>query len=239
MQLNVLGLCRCPLPVCVCIGVCASVCVCPIESENSLCTSVCDIYVCVCIYLCRLYVSFAFFASCFLLFTFCLICSLFCYILLVCDCVFPSLFWSAATSTAAAAAAVRSAICDLRSAINSIRSLQFTALPAAQSPKKRANFLRMRRRRSRASENCVFFGGSMCVVVVFLLFFFLLSVYSVVFSGIAHLEVLFIHCQADKIGGNEMQSRRRANESTSAAHTPMQLQTRMFGADPQIGSGKL
>jgi len=79
----------------------------------------------------------------------------------------------------------------------------------------------------------------MCVVVVFLLFFFLLSVYSVVFSGIAHLEVLFIHCQADKIGGNEMQSRRRANESTSAAHTPMQLQTRMFGADPQIGSGKL
>lgn len=65
-----------------------------------------------------------------------------------------------------------SAICDLRSAINSIRSLQFTALPAAQSPKKRANFLRMRRRRSRASENCVFFGGSMCVVVVFFIIFF-------------------------------------------------------------------
>lgn len=237
MQLNVLGLCRCPLPVCVCIGVCASVCVCPIESENSLCTSVCDIYVCVCIYLCRLYVSFAFFASCFLLFTFCLICSLFCYILLVCDCVFPSLFWSAATSTAAAAAAVRSAICVLRSTRSDRCSLQRCLQRSRQ--KNEQIFCACDGGEAERAK-IAFFSGVPCVWLwFFLLFFFLLSVYSVVFSGIAHLEVLFIHCQADKIGGNEMQSRRRANESTSAAHTPMQLQTRMFGADPQIGSGKL
>jgi len=137
------------------------VCACPIESENSLgeCVRVCILNAA-----CMFHSLFAFLLFTFL-YVFCLLLAFFFFFVIYFSCaivcaLLSLFFWSAATSTAA--------ICDPRT-----DRCSYSAVCSAVAKKKRAKFLRMRRRqRSRKRPKIAFFSGVLHICVVLRCLFF-------------------------------------------------------------------